>query len=102
MPGRLERGPEVIDGVAGDRRQRAGAQRPGIVDQQVGAAELLGGLAQGHEVRRVCDVAGHRGHRCAVGQAGRRGQQRRAVSRVEHQRVPVFREPAGEGEAEAT
>ena len=77
-------------GYAAEARQRGGAQRAGIVDDEVETTEVLGGVHQGPSVGVVGDVAGD-GHERARPSA-RRGAdgsfglgQRVAVAGVEHE-----------------
>ena len=57
----LERGAQLVRRVVGQRGQRAGAQRAGVVDEQVEPARGARRGEQGGPVRRVGDVAGNRG-----------------------------------------
>ena len=92
--------PQVGRGVElGERRQRAGAQRAGVVDQGRGAAQLGRDVDQVAPVRRVGDVAGD-GRVRAAGQPRTASAQGGLVPGVEDQGPAAARQLVGEREAE--
>ena len=96
----LEGGAQLVEREVGDRGQRAGAQCPGVVDQQVRAAQGVGRAAQVGAVGWVGDIAGKRGDDGAS-RAGRPWPvQRRPVPRVDDEPVPVVGQGTGQRAAQ--
>ncbi len=77
----LERGPQLVHRVVGQRGQRAGAQRARVVDQQVEPARGLRRAQQRGPVGRVGDVAREGGDGARGCRARRRRGHRRSGRR---------------------
>ena len=90
---------EVVGPQAGQRRQRAGAELAGVVDQQVEAP--ADGRGEGRPVGRVGDVAADGGDQCGPGQRGDGGGQPVAVPAVDDQPPAALVQGARQGPAEA-
>ncbi len=102
----LERCTQLFGRVIGERRQRAGAECSGVVDQQTGAAEISGRGGQLGPVRGICDVAGQRYDRplwqVVLGAyCGGRSLESQAVARIDDQLIAGCSQGTSQSAAEA-
>jgi hypothetical protein len=92
---------DVVERLRGEGRQRGGAERARVVDQQVESAGGLHGLDQTGSVTGVPHIARHGGDDVRSWQPVDGEGQPHRVAPVEHDPPSPFDEGGHEGEAEA-